>query len=530
MASRRAAPAALDGVMPGRGRARSMASPRVAPGALNGAYERRRENVKLACDPADKKPMSTAATRKLLEGLDGGEVALSALRALPGTAVLVFDRELRYVLAGGGGLAPGDAACAEPGVAGTSHTGVAAARGPSGPAPSRPAPTRLSGAPNQPAAELGPSAAELEGRPAVEVHVGERWATYEPLYRAALRGESRSVEVWSADESRCEQIEVAALRDPDGGEVLGGLAVLSDVTARKHAEEARRHAQERFELIFEHAPIGMALITPDGRWVRINQALLAITGYTAEELLAKSPEEITHPDDLASDIEHARALLAGEIRDYQLERRYLHARGHVISTLLSVSLVRDRQGRALHLIAQIQDVTERKLIDERLRELAEHDPLTGLHNRRALERALAIALARCRRAGERAALLILDLDDFARVNHTCGPRAGDDLLKAIAAELTRRLRGTDLVARLGGDEFAVLLPGTDGPAARTVAANLCGAIADCAIQFDGQRLSVGASAGVAAIDAQTPSAEAALVEADRAMYAAKGRRAGGAPG
>ncbi len=441
--------------------------------------------------------MSTAATRHLLDGLDGGAVALTALRALPGTAVLVFDRELRYVVAGGDLLA----------------------HGPGGPGAGRGAAAGMGG-PGAPELDGRPAAAELEGRPAVEVHVGERWATYEPLYRAALRGETRAVEVWSADESRCEQIEVAPLRGADG-EVLGGLALTRDVTPRKHAEEARRHAQERFELVFEHAPIGMALITPEGRWVRVNQALLAITGYTAEELLAKSPEEITHPDDLAGDTEHVRALLAGEIRDYQLERRYLHARGHVISTLLSISLVRDRQSRPLHFIAQIQDVTERKLTEERLRHLADHDPLTGLRNRRALERALAIQVARCQRARERAALLVLDLDDFARVNQTYGPRTGDELLRVLAAELSRRLRGTDLVARLSGDEFAVLLPGTDAAAAHKVAASLRDAIADCAIQLDGQRLSVRASVGVAGVDSDSPTAEAVLVEADRAMHAAK---------
>jgi len=419
----------------------------------------------------------STAERKLLDGLSAGEVALSVLRTLPAASALVFDSDLRYVIAGGHALD-----------------------------------------------QEGLRPEDLEGRPAVEVLVGERWETYEPLYRSALNGETRSLEIWSADDTRCYQVEVGPLRGTDGTTV-GGVVISRDVTPRKHAEEARRHAQERFELVFEQAPIGMALLTPEGRWVRVNQALLAITGYTSEELLAKSLEDVTHPDDLSADIEHVRALLAGEIRDYQMERRYFHARGHVISTMLSVSLVRDRQGRPLHFIAQIQDITERKMMEERLRHLAEHDPLTGLHNRRLLERELAMQVSRCRRYGEQAALLVLDLDSFKQVNDTYGHRAGDELLKAVAGELARRLRGTDLVGRLGGDEFAVLLPGTDAQAARKVAANLREMVAGCGVDVeDGRRLSVTVSIGVAGIDRDSAGGEAVLMEADRAMYAAKGAR------
>jgi diguanylate cyclase (GGDEF)-like protein/PAS domain S-box-containing protein len=311
---------------------------------------------------------------------------------------------------------------------------------------------------------------------------------------------------------------------PLDGPARGGDA-FSGPASGEVALSALRQAQERFELVFEQAPIGMALLTPEGRLVRVNQSLLAITGYSNDELLAKSLDDITYPDDISSDLEHVRRLLAGEIRHYEIERRYFHARGHVISTMLSVSLMADRDGRPQHFIAQIQDITERKLIEERLRHLAEHDSLTGLFNRRLLERQLAMQVARCRRYGEIGALLVIDLDSFKQVNDTYGHKVGDELLAVIATELQHRLRGTDVVSRLGGDEFAVLLPGTTVEDARKVASILGEAIASCSVAVEGvERISVDASVGVAALDADTQGGEAALMEADRAMYSAKGPR------
>jgi diguanylate cyclase (GGDEF)-like protein/PAS domain S-box-containing protein len=405
--------------------------------------------------------------------LSAAGVALPALRALPGLSTLVFDEELRLVLVAGEELD-----------------------------------------------RYGLVAGELEGQRAGEVFAPERWEVLHPLFLGALHGESNTRELWSARETHCHQLHVAPLAD-EHGTVCGGVASFTDITQRRHAEEARRHAQERFELLFECAPIGIALVTPDGRWVRVNQALLKISGYTAEELQAKSLQEITHPDDLTLDAEHVQRLLVGEIRDYQLEKRYLHARGHVISALLSMSLARDLQGKPLHFIAQIQDLTERRLTEERLRHLAEHDALTGLYNRRHFEQQLSQQVRRCQRYGEQAALLVIDLDGFMFVNDTHGHRAGDELLKTVARELQLRLRGTDLVARFGGDEFAVLLPGTNGEAAARVGRDLARVIGECAVGEGERRVCVSASFGVAAIEPDTASPESVLIESDRALSDAK---------
>jgi diguanylate cyclase (GGDEF)-like protein/PAS domain S-box-containing protein len=402
-------------------------------------------------------------------------VALAALVALPKSSTLVFDRELKYILAAG--RAPG-------------HHG------------------------------LKPE--ELEGQMAEEVLGPDWWEIYGPLYRAALDGDARSLEIWSNDGTRCFLVEVGPLHDAD--QDIGGVAVFRDITKRKRADEARHEAEERFELVFEQGPVGMAMLTLEGRWMRINQALVEITGYTSESLSTRSLQELTYPDDRSNDIDDLRDLVAGELSDYRVEKRLFHARGHIISVILWVSLVRDRAGKPQNLVAQIQDITERKLMEERLRGLAESDPLTGLCNRRLFETELGLQVDRTRRggagrrAGESSALLIVDLDNFRAVNESAGHRTGDELLKGVAMAMQERLRGTDLIARLDGDEFGVLLRGTPINAAEAVAKGLRQVVADCGIEISGRQVSCTASIGIAEIDPEVESDDVVRGIAERAMY------------
>jgi diguanylate cyclase (GGDEF)-like protein len=147
--------------------------------------------------------------------------------------------------------------------------------------------------------------------------------------------------------------------------------------------------------------------------------------------------------------------------------------------------------------------------------------LTGLRNRRLFEHDLRLQVARSQRYGEQAALMVIDLDDFKRVNDEHGHAAGDRTLRAVAKALTRRLRQTDLVARLGGDEFAVLLPHVDEEAASVVAESLARVVPSCGVDIGDDLLHPSASVGFAVIDHRCESAEQILVEADRAMYAVK---------
>ena len=301
-------------------------------------------------------------------------------------------------------------------------------------------------------------------------------------------------------------------------------STIIDVTPRKRAEAALREAEEHFRLAFEHAPIGMALVALDGSFMRVNRALCEITGFSGSELLARSLDELAHPDDVDVDLDQIHDLLAGRVNSYRVEKRQVNAAGQTVWTLLSVSIVNDGDARPLHFIVQLEDISERKLIEDRLRRLADYDSLTGVRNRRQFEQDLSAQIESCRRYGEQAALLMIDLDQFKQINDTHGHRIGDDLLKAIATAVRRRLRATDTVARLGGDEFAVLLAHTSGARAVSVAADLERCMAAVTVHADGASVSVEASIGIAQLDQEVSSKDAIMAAADDAMYARKRSR------
>jgi PAS domain S-box-containing protein len=224
-----------------------------------------------------------------------------------------------------------------------------------------------------------------------------------------------------------------------------------------------------FESAFTHAPIGMALVDIAGRLLRVNDALCRIVGYTAVQICARPFRELSDPCDGDVDAPQNLELLEGRIPAYQIEKRYQHAWGHSIWVLLSVSLVRDDDGRPQHFIAQVQDISERKELEGRLEHLVDHDFLTALFNVRHFEQALAHETRSAARYGGGGAVLLLDLDHFKAVNDQFGHKAGDDLLKTVAAALRSRVRETDILARLGGDEFGIILPQVDAEHAEMVA-------------------------------------------------------------
>jgi diguanylate cyclase (GGDEF)-like protein/PAS domain S-box-containing protein len=319
------------------------------------------------------------------------------------------------------------------------------------------------------------------------------------------------------------ETRVLVVRDPVTREVLESHATVRDVAERMQSQAALAEAEERFRSAFEEAPIGMALTSPDFRFLRVNRALCQITGYTPAQLEGLPVASITHPDELKADWEARGAMLEGELSSHRAERRYLHASGSAVWVMINSTLVRDAEGVPLHFLSQMQDITDRRRHEAELRHMADHDPLTGLLNRRSFERELERHVAYVERYGPKGAAIVLDLDHFKTINDTLGHSAGDELIVRVAHALRSRLRESDVLARLGGDEFAILLPEAGPEEADGVAAAVLEAVRTLAVPTaTGRTRMVTASLGMARFDAgHRLTGEEVLVNADLAMYDAK---------
>src|ERR1041385_315839 len=239
--------------------------------------------------------------------------------------------------------------------------------------------------------------------------------------------------------------------------------------ARRHVEELNRHITEqeriskalreteaRFRNAFDYAAIGMALVSPQGAWLRVNRSLCNLIGYTEQELLHSNFQAVTHADDLGHDLANLYRLMQGETPTCQVEKRYVHRQGQIVWALNSVSLVRDADDNPAHFIFQIQDITERKRAEAALHSLSVVDELTGLYNRRGFLAVTDQHLAEIRRNDKTPVILYADLDGLKEINDSLGHHEGDRALATAAQLLKETFRSSDILARLGGDEFVAL--------------------------------------------------------------------------
>jgi diguanylate cyclase (GGDEF)-like protein/PAS domain S-box-containing protein len=316
---------------------------------------------------------------------------------------------------------------------------------------------------------------------------------------------------------------------------VSGVAAQAE-QAREHVQELNRHiaeqeriskalreSEEHFRNAFDYAAIGMALVSPQGAWLRVNHSLCDLMGYGEQELLASNFQAVTHQDDLDNDLANLYRLIQGETPTCQVEKRYVHRSGNTVWALNTVSLVRQEDGTPVHFIFQIQDITERKRFESALQNLSLIDELTGLYNRRGFLAVTAQHLAAIRRNKKVPVILYADLDGLKKINDSLGHHAGDAAIIQTAEILKDTFRTSDIVARLGGDEFVVLAAIDKDESAESLIERL-------QVRFElyneqsnaPYKLSI--SVGVVHFDVDEDSIEEVTARADRNMYEDKRRK------
>ncbi|WP_318200069.1 putative bifunctional diguanylate cyclase/phosphodiesterase [Streptomyces sp. SCL15-4] len=281
------------------------------------------------------------------------------------------------------------------------------------------------------------------------------------------------------------------------------------------------HASEaRFRAVFEGAAIGIGIADLDGHVLQVNEALLRMFGLSEQTLRGRRVQDWVHPEDAPQIRRLYEELVRGEREHYHVEKAFNRPDGTVLWTNLTVSLLRDADGSPQYQLALMEDTTERRLLNLRLRYEATHDALTGLPNRtlffERLEKALNAG------EGQRFGLCYLDLDGFKTINDSLGHAAGDRLLVEVADRLQSCATAPgEMVARLGGDEFVAL---TTGPGTERGVDELAERILNALvtpISVDGRDLLVRGSLGVVEGPAGERTAAEVLRSADITMYRAK---------
>ncbi|MFE1551584.1 putative bifunctional diguanylate cyclase/phosphodiesterase [Streptomyces sp. NPDC058718] len=294
----------------------------------------------------------------------------------------------------------------------------------------------------------------------------------------------------------------------------------SALAARSAAEIALHATESRFRAVFDGAAIGIGIADLDGNVLEVNETLTRMFGGMEGQVRSRKVSEWVHPEDGPHVWKLYDELVRGERESYRVEKPYYRGDGTVLWTNLTVSLLRDAEGRPQYQLALMEDTTERRLLHLRLRYEATHDALTGLPNRTLFFERLEKALA----PGEnsRFGLCYLDLDGFKVINDSLGHSTGDRLLVEVADRLQSCVTGAgEMVARLGGDEFVALTTGCGGEQDVTeLADRILGALAT-PLSIDGRELTVRGSLGVVEGPAGERTPAEVLRSADITMYRAK---------
>lgn len=349
-------------------------------------------------------------------------------------------------------------------------------------------------------------------------------------FERILGGESRSRRRMTARRKDGTEVELMFNASPlrsDDGRVIGVVVIATDISDLIATQELLEEAEGRYRTLVEQLPAVSYIAEPGakGTWQYVSPQLERLLGFSQEEWTADPTlwARRIHPED-------RDRVLEEEERDSILgvplasEYRMITKDGRVI-WVRDEGVLRAERGERVHYEGMLTNVTERKSFESQLQFLADHDPLTGLFNRRRFVQELDLEIKLMRRDGHPSSLLMLDVDGLKQVNDAMGHQAGDALVRQTAEVLRDRLRGTDSVGRLGGDEFAVLLRGSRVNEAAAVAQVLLDRFRGREQVASAEPIRPTISIGLTSLRRNFTGADEAIGAADRAMYEAK--RTGG---
>jgi diguanylate cyclase (GGDEF)-like protein/PAS domain S-box-containing protein len=307
----------------------------------------------------------------------------------------------------------------------------------------------------------------------------------------------------------------------ESGEMIGFRGITRDVTERVQMIDALSQSEERYRTILAEIQEGYYEVDLAGNFTFVNDAICRQLGYSREELIGMNYQDYALKEEIKG-IYKAwnKVYRTGKpLQSYPFTG--IRKNKKQVFLEASVSPSRDNEGKIIGFRSVSRDVTERAQYEQKLAEMATHDALTGLPNRTLLSDRFTVALALSRRSRSRLAVLMLDLDRFKAVNDSMGHDVGDKLLKAVGKRLKETVRKSDTVARIGGDEFVLVLPQTPhAEEAAKFAQRILDAFREPFV-FDGHRLHITTSIGIAVYPGGGKDIESLLKSADTAMYWAK---------
>ncbi|MEZ0231756.1 MAG: EAL domain-containing protein [Methylophilaceae bacterium] len=276
------------------------------------------------------------------------------------------------------------------------------------------------------------------------------------------------------------------------------------------------------KIAFESAVEGIMITDENTRIIAINQSFTDITGYSEEDVIGSVPNVLHHE---THDSEFYKELWDTLAQDGRWRGEIWNTRkdGEQYAEWLTLTSVKDEEGQIINYVGVFADISEIKHSQNRLNELVNRDPLTGLPNRRLLNELLDHAIKRAEREQNQIALLFVDLDRFKAINDTLGHHVGDQLLFEVSKRISQAVRESDAVARLGGDEFLVMMDLLrKNEDAETVARKIINSL-QTEFVIDGRELFIGASVGIAIYPTDSTDVEGLIKAADIAMYHVKSR-------